>query len=157
MPIRRQLAPTVGPKASGVTFQAGTLGGIGETIAVGRVVRYGDNHYISCDESYIPADDYIVGCGVVPFGGVDVFIGYTSEAYGLPRIYSPSHPPYNQDGSEFASSEESADSDLHFVGMTGLGSDSQPNSQDPESILPALQDDVMSDAGSRSTVHVNVD
>ena len=125
-------------------------------------MRYGNNHYISCDESYIPADDYIVGCGVVPFGGVDVFIGYTSEAYGLPRIYSPSHPPYNQeayvqDGSESASSQESTDSDLHFVGMTGLGSDSQPNSQDPESILPALQDDAMSDAGSRSTVHVNVD
>ena len=91
MPIRRQLAPTVRHKASDVTFQVGTLGGIGETIAVGRAMRYGNNHYISCDESYIPADDYVVGCGVVPFGGVDVFIGYTSEAYGLPRI-SIRHP-----------------------------------------------------------------
>ena len=49
IPIRRQLAPIVGPKASGVTFQAGTLGRIGESIAVGRAVNIDGNVYINCD------------------------------------------------------------------------------------------------------------
>ena len=43
MLIRRQLAPTVGPKATSVTFQAGTLGGISESIAVGRAVNIDGN------------------------------------------------------------------------------------------------------------------
>ena len=89
MPIRRQLAPTVGPKASSVTFQAGTLGGIGESIAVGHAVNIDGNIYINCDNTFMPANDYIVGCGIVPVGGIDIFIDYTPEAYGLQRILSP--------------------------------------------------------------------
>ena len=84
MPIRRKLAPTVGPKASGVTFQARTLGGIGESIAVGRAVNIDDNVYINCDSTFMPANDYIV-----PVGGIDIFIGYTPEAYRMQRILSP--------------------------------------------------------------------
>ena len=162
MPIPRQLAPTVGHKVPGVTFQAGTLGGVGKQIAVGRVTRYGGHSYVNSDESWLPADDYLIGCAIVPIGGINVFIGYTPEAYGLPRFYNPTHQPFDQavdrqDGSESAFSQESAESDFHFVGVVGLGSDSQPENNDPESILPALQEDAMSDAGSRSTVQVNVD
>ena len=58
MPIRRQLAPTVGPKASSVTFQAGTLGGIGESIAVGRAVNIDGNVYVNCDNTFAPANDH---------------------------------------------------------------------------------------------------
>ena len=88
MPIRRQLAPTVGPNASGVTFQAGTLGGIGESIAVGWAVNIDSNVYINCDNTFMSANDYIVGCGIVPVGGIDIFIGYTPEAYGMQWILS---------------------------------------------------------------------
>ena len=77
MPIRRLLAPTVGPKAASATFQAGTLGGIGEFITVGRAVQYGGNHYINCDDTFVPANDYIVGCGIILVGNIDIFIGYT--------------------------------------------------------------------------------
>ena len=31
----------------------------------------------------MPANDYIVGCGIVLVGSIDIFIGYTSEAYGM--------------------------------------------------------------------------
>ena len=93
MPIRRQLVPTVGPKVSSVTFQAGTLGGIGESIAVGHAVNIDGNFYINCDNTFMPANDYIVGCGIVPVGGIDIFIGYTPEAYGMQRILSPTPPP----------------------------------------------------------------
>ena len=105
------------------------------------------------------ANDYIVGCGIVPVGGIDIFIGYTPEAYGMQRILSPTPLPEsanNFDGSDSASSE-SAGSDLNFCYVAGVGSDSQPQSDDPESILPALQEDAISDAGSRSTTKVNID
>ena len=62
----------------------------------------------------------------------------------------------NFDGSESASSE-SAGLDLSFCYVAGVGSDSQPQSDDPESILPALQEDAILDAGSRSTTKVNID
>ena len=68
MLIRRQLAPTVGPKATSVTFQVGTLGGIGESIAVGHAVQYGGNHYINCKDTFVPADDCFVGCDIIPVG-----------------------------------------------------------------------------------------
>ena len=108
----------------------------------------------------MPANDYIVGCGIVPVGGIDILIGYTPEAYGMQRILSPTPLPEstnNFDGFESASLAESAGSDLNFCYVAGVGSDSQPQSDDPESILPALQDNAMLDAGSRSTVQVNID
>ena len=70
-------------------FQAGTLGGIGESIAVGRAVNIDGNVYINCDSTFMSANDYIVGCGIVLVGGIDIFIGYTPEAYGMQRILSP--------------------------------------------------------------------
>ena len=81
----------MGPKASGVTFQAGTLGGIGESITVGRAVNIDGNVYINCNNTFMPANDYIVGCGIVSVGSIDIVIGYTPEAYGMQRILSP--PP----------------------------------------------------------------
>ena len=144
MPIRRQLAPTVGTKASGVTFQAGTIGGIGDTIAVGCAARVGSAGYVQDDGTWVPAKDGLIAYTLVPIGGFEFFMGFTPEALGFPRnhtVFEPTHHPeidYSQDRSESASSAESADSDLHFCGVTGLGSDSQPDSNDPESILPAL-------------------
>ena len=70
-------------------FQAGTLGGIGESIAVGRAVNINGNVYINCDNTFMPTNDYMVGCGIVPVGGIDIFISYTPEAYGMQRILSP--------------------------------------------------------------------
>ena len=108
----------------------------------------------------MPANDYIVGCSIVPVGGIDIFIGYTLEVYGMQRILLPTPLPESAnkfDGSESASLAESTGSDLNFCYVAGVGSDSQPQSDDPESTLPALQDDAMSDVGSRSTVQVNID
>ena len=79
----------MGPKASSITFQVGTLGGIGESIAIGRAVNIDGNVYINCDNTFMPANDYIVGCGMVPVCGIDIFIGYTPEAYGMQWILSP--------------------------------------------------------------------
>ena len=59
---------------------------IGESIAVGHAVNIDGNVYINCDNTFMPANDYIVGCGIVLVGGIDIFIGYTPEAYGMRRI-----------------------------------------------------------------------
>ena len=37
----------------------------------------------------MPANDYIVGCGIVPVASIDIFIGYTPEVYEMQRILSP--------------------------------------------------------------------
>src|SRR5664279_3741441 len=77
----RQLAPTVGPKASGVSFRAGILGGIGETIAVGRAEICGGYIYIIDDASWMPAYGVPVQSFIIPVGGINIFIGYTAPAF----------------------------------------------------------------------------
>ena len=92
----------------------------------------------------MPARDGLIAYALVPVGDIEIFIGFTPEALGFPRnhtIFGPTRRPedyYPSDGSESASSEESTDSHLQFVGMTGLGSNSRHDRDDPESILPTL-------------------
>ena len=44
---QRQLAPTVGPATSGVEIRAEALGGIGDTMVVGRIVYFGGTPFIA--------------------------------------------------------------------------------------------------------------
>ena len=83
--IHRQLVHTVGPAAPGVTFRDGILGGIGETITVGTAVFGEEGGYIVDDDSYMPANDYLVSACIFPIGVHNIFIGMTPEALGLPR------------------------------------------------------------------------
>ena len=54
--IRRQLAPTVGQVSFGSAFRAESARiGIGETIAVGRILYASDVPLIVLDETWIPA------------------------------------------------------------------------------------------------------
>ena len=81
--IHRQLAPTVGPATSGVSFREGILGGIGETITVGTAIFGEPAGYIVDDNSYMPANDYLVSACILPIGSHSVFIGMTAKALGL--------------------------------------------------------------------------
>ena len=81
--IHRQLVPTVGPATSGVSFREGILGGIGETITVGTIVFSETDGYIVDDDSYMPANDYLVSACIFPIGNHNIFIGMTAEALGL--------------------------------------------------------------------------
>src|SRR5664279_6654798 len=58
----RQLAPTVGPAASGVTFRAGLLGGFGDTITVGTTIidKNGGSGRMVNDNAYMPACNHLV-------------------------------------------------------------------------------------------------
>ena len=78
--IHRQLAPTVGPATSGVSFREGTLGGIGRSITIGTAVFGESGSYIVDDDSYMPANDYLVSACILPIGSHNIFIGMTAEA-----------------------------------------------------------------------------
>ena len=175
LPIPRQLAPTVGPKASGVLFQAGALGEIGKTMAVGRARIINNFGCIEDDGSYVPANDALVSSFVVPFGTINIFMGFTAEAYGFPRgsaAFWPTHHPidyaieqqHRSDQTfvyrDLSDSDTQSDSDSssyelmepasRFVGVIDA-SGPKPAESDPESILPALQTGADSEAGSDGT------
>ena len=79
--IHRQLAPTVGPATSGVSFREGILGGIGEIITVETAVFGESGGYIVDNDSYMPANNYLVSACIFPtenmasLGGVFIWGG----------------------------------------------------------------------------------
>ena len=79
--MQRQLAPTMGPEASGGRNQAGSaFAGIGNTIAVGRVQYAGRFPIVPPDEYWIPAKKDAVKLSIIPFGGIHLFIGETVDS-----------------------------------------------------------------------------
>ena len=77
---QRQLVPTVGQEALGARIQAGSaFAGIGDTVAVGRVLYAGNLPIVPDDEGWIPARERPNRCTIVPFGGVHIFIGETGD------------------------------------------------------------------------------
>src|SRR5664279_3015751 len=101
-PKPRQLAPTVGQRASGVTFRAGLLGGFGDTIDVGTAIIDVDGGFgrIVDNGAYMPARNHLVGAYVVPVGSINIFIGSTAEALGFrggSRFFPPALHPIDED------------------------------------------------------------
>ena len=87
--MQRQLAPTVGPAASGGRNRAGSaFAGIGDTVAVGRVQYYGRFPFVPPDECWIPARTNPVRLSIIPFGGFHIFIGETAEHGGNSQVSS---------------------------------------------------------------------
>ena len=149
---------------SGVTFQAGSTGGIGDTIAVGLVSYFdetGAGHVLN-DSFWTPAKEDPAGWSTVSIGGIDIFVGFTAKALddlGFTSSMPATHPSNFEDGSDLdldeiadldlafdADDEDSEDDtsstmaapEFHFVGVLGE-SGSTESMTDPESILPALQ------------------
>ena len=182
--IHRQLAPTVGPATSGVSFRAGLLGGIGRSITVGTAVFGEAGGYIVDNDSYMPADDYIVSAWILPIGSRDIFIGMTAEALGLRginRLVPPTILPVEDGfdagfGSDLAHTYVGADQDLisagrqaediaeahyrpasteyHYIGMIGTNEVDMTESSKPDSILPAINGRIDSEGGSADTTNL---
>src|SRR6185369_3590479 len=72
--IPRQLAPTVGPAVKGVTFRAGSMKGA-EDLVVGRIITVDGTPLID-DSSWGPEADYLETGHVIPFGSINVFVGF---------------------------------------------------------------------------------
>ncbi|MBI0383278.1 hypothetical protein JBE27_45255 [Streptomyces albiflaviniger] len=82
--IPRQLAPTVGQEARGAQILAGShVGGISDTIAIGRVAYVDNAPVIVNDSSWTPASGFVSNALILPIGGFDIFIGFTDERSAL--------------------------------------------------------------------------
>ncbi|KAK1616040.1 hypothetical protein QYE76_021557 [Lolium multiflorum] len=80
---QRQLAPTVGPEASGGRNREGSaMGSYDDSIAVGRVLYAGNFPIVPPDEFWIPARSNPVKLSIVPIGGIHIFIGETVDSDG---------------------------------------------------------------------------
>ena len=87
--MQRQLAPTVGPVASGGRNRAGSIfADIGDTVAIGRVQYYGRFPFIPPDECWIPARTNPDRLSIIPFGGFHIFIGETADHGGNSQVSS---------------------------------------------------------------------
>ena len=78
--IPRQLAPTVRSQALSPRVQVGSaFAGIGETIAIGYVLYFGNIAIVPNDYYWTPARENVVRGSIVPFGDIHVFIGETAN------------------------------------------------------------------------------
>src|SRR4051812_1241987 len=100
--IPRQLAPTVGQEALQALQRARTkiFAGIGETIAVGRVLFSDNVPIVPPDEFWIPAKTNPTRCSIVPIRDIHLFIGETdsgTSSLGVGGASRPARTTYGQD------------------------------------------------------------
>src|SRR3954471_24829214 len=100
--IPRQLAPTVGQEALQALQRARTkiFAGIGETIAIGRVLFSGNVPIVPPDEFWIPVKMNPTRCSIVPIGDIHLFIGETdsgTSSLGVGGASRPTRTVYGQD------------------------------------------------------------
>jgi hypothetical protein len=68
----------VGPNASGARIQAGSaFAGIGDTVAIGRVLYDSSFPIVPADNLWVPAREDPTRFTVVPIGDIHIFIGET--------------------------------------------------------------------------------
>ncbi|KAK1574217.1 hypothetical protein QYE76_016814 [Lolium multiflorum] len=95
---QRQLAPTVGPEASGGRNREGSaMGSYDDSIAVGRVLYAGNFPIVPPDEFWIPARSNPVKLSIVPIGGIHIFIGETVDSDGNPLVSNADATAAEQD------------------------------------------------------------
>ena len=103
---QRQLAPTVGPAALGGRIRAGSaFAGIGDTVAIGRVMYDGVFPIVQADECWIPAKADAIKLSIIPFGDIHVFIGETVDSDGNALVSNAVRTAYELDTSAGNQSE----------------------------------------------------
>src|SRR3954465_9117040 len=100
--IPRQLAPTVGLEALQAVQRARTkiFAGIGETVAIGRVLFSGNVPIVPPDEFWIPTKTNPMWCSIVPIRDIHLFIGETysgTSSLGVGGASRPTRTAYGQD------------------------------------------------------------
>ena len=100
--IPQQLAPTVGQEALQALQWARTkiFAGIGETLAIGRVLFSGNVPIVPPDEFWILAKTNPTRCSIVPIGDIHLFIDETdsgTSSLGVGGASRPARTAYGQD------------------------------------------------------------
>ena len=95
--IQRQLAPTVAQEAPGAWIRAGSaFAGIGDTLAVGRVLYAENFPIVPNNECWIPARENVTQFDIVPVGGIHIFIGKIDD-HPVEMTTSPARTAFELD------------------------------------------------------------
>jgi hypothetical protein len=119
----RKLAPTVGHNALGAWIQAGfAFAGIGDTIAIRRVLYDSGFPIIPADNLWVPAREDPTRFAIVPVGDIHIFIGETdltpATETNFWRIGMAETP--KQTAFELDTEEESSDLELSKLSRSDL-------------------------------------
>ena len=77
----------MGQVSFGSAFRAeSTRIGIGETIAIGRILYASDVPLIVLDETWIPAREAMTSYTIMSFGDIDVYIGFAEPVPPTPAV-----------------------------------------------------------------------
>src|SRR3954468_7100254 len=100
--IPRQLAPTVGQEALQALQRARTkiFAGIGETVAIGRVLFSSNVPIVPPDEFWILAKTNPTRCSVVPIKDIHLFIGETDSGTSSLGVGGASRPARTANGQD---------------------------------------------------------
>jgi hypothetical protein len=136
----RQLAPTMGPNASGARIQAGSaFAGIGATVAIGCVLYDSDFPIVPADKFWVPAREDPARFTVVPIGDIHIFIGETNPTpatkTNFRRIGMAETPKWT--AFELDTEEESSNLEL----SKSSGSDLKTNPTQPALEVEEVVDD----------------
>src|SRR3954466_3657996 len=117
--IPRQLAPTVGREALQALQRARTkiFAGIGETVAIGRVLFSGNVPIVPPDEFWIPAKTNPMRCSIVPIGDIHLFIGETDSSTSSLEVEGSSRPAWTAYGLDMFTEGSKSDLPLEFAGI----------------------------------------
>jgi len=125
----RQLAPTVGLSASGARIQAGSaFAGIGDTVAIGRVLYDSGFPIVPADNLWVPAIEDPARFTVVLIGDIHIFIGETNPTppteTNFRRIGMAEIP--KRTAFELDTEEDSSDLELFKLPRSDLKKQSHP-------------------------------
>jgi hypothetical protein len=96
---------------TGVQIRAKAASGIGDTIAIGRVMYYGNIPFMPAVKTWVPAAVNPTAYTVIPFGEFHIFIGWTGQEAGFDsnnNLPAPSAEIKMQAGSGSTLSAEAA-------------------------------------------------
>jgi hypothetical protein len=143
----RQLAPTVGQNVSGARIQEGSVfAGIGDTVAIGRVLYDSGFPIVPADNLWVPARENPTRFTVVPVGDIHIFIRETSLAPATEtnfRWIGVAETP-KQTAFELDTEEESSDLELSNLSRSDLKSNTTQPALEVEEVVVDRYESAMS-------------
>jgi hypothetical protein len=125
----------MGPATKGIEIQEGARGQIGDTIAVGETIRFGNLAFVKEDYKWQPAASPLAHAQIVPIGDIDIFIGYVSagtedQASDTEQVSENMEEPADDNYSIDYNSDDYADLIHPVLDEVDYGSDIEPLSDD---------------------------
>src|SRR3954468_14281192 len=116
--IPRQWAPTMAQEALQALQRVRTkiFAGIGETVAISRVLFSGNVPIVPPDEFWIPAKTKPTRCSIVPIGDIHLFIGETDSGTSSLGVGGASRPVWTTYGQDTFAEGSMSDLSLEFAG-----------------------------------------